>query len=313
MTERETDQRRGIALGIGAYGIWGLLPLFFNAVGHVSPFEVLAQRVVWSLLLVGALLVMTRRLGALARAFADRRALAILTGSATLIALNWLVYIWAVTNGHVIASSLGYFLNPLLNVLLGVLLLKERLRPIQMGAVLLAGCGVAVLAVGAGEGLWISASLALTFGFYGLLRKVVTVDALEGLAIETVLLLPPAIACLVWLGMGDNLSFGADPSTTALLVAAGPVTAVPLLLFAAAARRMPYAMLGLLQYIAPTLQFLIGVFVYHEPLTTAHLICFALIWSGLALFAVDAVRHARRIVVPTAEPAGADPQGHPVR
>lgn len=303
MTDRETDERRGIALGIGAYGIWGLLPLFFNAVGHVSPFEVIAQRVVWSLLLVGALLVTTRRLGALARAFADRRALAILTASAMLIAVNWLVYIWAVTNGHVVASSLGYFLNPLLNVLLGVVLLKERLRPIQAGAVLLAGCGVAVLAVGAGEGLWISASLALTFGFYGLLRKVVTVDALEGLGIETVLLLPPAVACLIWLEMNGGLSFGSGLSTTALLVAAGPVTAVPLLLFAAAARRMPYAMLGLLQYIAPTLQFLIGVFVYREPLTTAHLICFALIWSGLALFAVDAVRHARRVRVPTAEPA----------
>ena len=303
MTDQETERRRGITLGVGAYVIWGLLPLFFNAVGHVSPIEVLAQRIVWSLLLVGVLLVVTRRFGALVRAFADRRALAILAASATLIAVNWLTYIWAVTNGHVLAASLGYFLNPLLNVLLGVLLLGERLKRIQMGAVALAGGGVVVLACGAGEGLWISATLALTFGFYGLLRKVVTVEALEGLGIETVLLLPPAIACLVWLGMTGGLSFGTDLSTTALLVCAGPVTAVPLLLFAAAARRMSYAMLGLLQYIAPTLQFLIGAFVYGEALTSAHLICFALIWSGLAVFAIDAVRHARHLPLPVTEPA----------
>lgn len=286
--------REGMVFALGAYGIWGLLPLYFHAIGPVAPTEVVAQRVLWSLLLVGGLLVARRRVDAFRRALVDRRALLILGASAVLIASNWLVYIWAVTNGHVLEASLGYFLNPLINVILGVVLLKERLRPVQTVAVLLAACGVAVLAVGAGGGLWISLSLALTFAFYGLLRKIVTVESLEGLGVETLLLTPFAIAWLFWLRGTHGLAFGEDARTTTLLVAAGPVTAVPLLLFAAAARRMPYAALGVLQYLAPTLQFLLAITLFGEQLTTAHMICFAFIWAGLLIYASDALRHARR-------------------
>jgi len=299
----DTTARHGMAYGLGAYGLWGLLPLYFRVIGTVAPTEIVAQRIIWSVLLVGGLILIARRGAALRWALADRRAMLILAGSATLIAVNWLTYIWAVTHGHVLESSLGYFLNPLVNVVLGVVLLKERLRPFQTAAVLLAACGVAVLAAGAGTGLLISLTLALTFGFYGLLRKVVAVESLEGVAIETLLLAPFALAWLIWLYAGGGLAFGHDAQITALLIAAGPVTAVPLLLFAAAARRMPYAALGVLQYLAPTIQFALAITVFGEHMTTAHMICFAFIWAGLMLYAADAVRIVRRPAVAGAEPA----------
>lgn len=286
--------RTGLLLGLGAYLAWGVLPLFFKLVGHVPAAEIVAHRILWSLLFLAALASLWGRWPAVAAAALSPRILAALALTATLIAVNWLIYIWAVLNGHVLAGSLGYYLNPLVNVLLGTLLLKERLRRAQTIAVGLAGAGVAVLAAGAGEGLWISLSLAFSFALYGFLRKVIPVEALEGLAVETALLAPFALGWLVWMGAAGTLGLGAfGAGTDALLVLSGAVTAIPLLLFTAASKRLPYSTLGFLQYVAPSLQFLVAVFLFGEALTPAHLACFAAIWTALAIFAADGL-HASR-------------------
>ena len=298
----DAEARRGVAFGLGAYLSWGFLPVYFKALGGVLPTEVVAQRILWSVVFVAGLIAVTRRWPHLRAAVANPKALKILTASALLIAVNWLVYIWAIAAGHVLETSLGYFLNPLVNVLMGVLLLKERLTRAQTIAVVLAALGVSVLAVGAASGLWISLALALSFATYGLLRKIAPVDSLEGLAIETVILAPIAALYLWWLG--PAMAFGSTPHISALLALGGVVTATPLLMFAAAARRLRYSTMGLLQYIAPTIQFLLAVLAYGEHLTTAHLICFALIWAGLAVYAVDGLRRApgRRRAGPTTCP-----------
>lgn len=300
----EAEARKGVALGLGAYFAWGFLPVYFKALGGVLPTEVVAQRILWSLVFVAGLIALSRRWPHLRAAVANPRALMVLTASALLIGVNWLVYIWAIGAGHVLETSLGYFLNPLVNVLMGVLLLKERLTRAQTIAVVLAALGVFVLAAGAASGLWISLVLAMSFATYGLLRKIAPVDSLEGLAIETVILAPVAALYLWWLG--PAMAFGTAPGTSALLVLGGVVTATPLLLFAAAARRLRYSTMGLLQYIAPTIQFLLAVFVYGEHLTTAHMVCFALIWAGLVIYAADGLRRApgRR----PADPAATCPQ-----
>ena len=287
----EAEARKGVAFGLSAYLLWGFLPVYFKLLGGVLPTEIVAQRVLWSVVLLAVLIAVRRRWPQLRAAFANPQALKILTVSALLIGVNWLIYIWAIGARHVLETSLGYFLNPLVNVVMGVLLLKERLTRAQGLAVGLAAIGVAVLAAGAASGLWISLALALSFATYGLLRKIAPVDSLEGLMIETVLLAPVAAFYLFWLG--DRAAFGDGPGVSALLALGGVVTAVPLLLFAAGARRLRYSTLGLLQYIAPTIQFLLAVLAFGEPLTTAHLICFALIWTGLAVYATDSLRRVR--------------------
>jgi chloramphenicol-sensitive protein RarD len=287
--------RRGIALGLGAYLCWGFLPLFFKLLAGVDPAEIVAQRVVWSLVLLIALIAAAGRLRRFAAAWADPRARLLLAASAALIGTNWLVYVWAINAAHVLETSLGYFLNPLVNVVMGVVLLKERLSRAQGVAVLLAAAGVAVLAIGAASGLWISLALAGTFATYGLIRKIAPVESLEGLAVETILLAPVALGYLGWLAMAGGLAFGTGAGVSALLVLGGAVTAVPLLLFAAAARLLPYSLLGLLQYLAPSIQFLLATIAFGEPLTPAHLICFACIWTGLAIFAADGARRARAV------------------
>lgn len=289
--------RTGLAQGIGAYLLWGLLPLYFTLLSRVGAGEIVATRILWSLGLLVLLIVATRRWAKLRAALTNRRVLLMLTASAALIAINWLVFIWAVFNHHVLEASLGYFLNPLVNVVLGLLVLRERLDRVQTAAVLLAALGVLVLASGAGAGLWISLTLAITFGFYGLVRKLAPVESLEGLTIETALLAPLAALYLWWLG--DAIAFGSSLGLSLLLAAAGVVTAVPLLLFAAAARRLRYSTLGLLQYLAPTLQFILAITVFGEHMTLAHATCFALIWAGLFLYAGHGTlraRRARRIV-----------------
>lgn len=285
--------RRGLGFGLGAYLIWGFLPLYFLLLAGVTAGEIVADRVVWSLVLLIGILAVAGRFGKLVAVLRNPRTLRLLAISAALISVNWLIYIWAVQNGHVLAASLGYFLNPLVNVLLGVIVLGERLKRMQMAAVVLAAAGVAVLASGAGTGLWISLTLAFSFGLYGLVRKIAPVESLEGLTVETALLTPFALAYMAWLASNDTLVFGDAPGLTALLVLAGAVTAVPLLLFAGAARLLPYSTLGLLQYIAPTLQFLLAITVFREAMTTAHIVCFALIWSGLALYVLSSVRKPR--------------------
>ncbi|TKD52079.1 EamA family transporter RarD [Sphingomonas baiyangensis] len=279
---------------MAAYGIWGMLPLFFLPLAAASAGEVVASRILWSLALLLAILGLRARFGRLRAAFADRRALVMLAASATCIAINWLIYIWAVQHGQVLAASLGYFLNPLVNVALGMIVLKERLSRVQAAAVGLAAIGVLVLAVQAAGALWISLGLAFSFAFYGLIRKLVAVESLEGLTVETILLTPPSIAWLAWLGAGGALAFGTTDIVTLFLILSGVVTAVPLLLFAAAARRLPYSMLGLLQYLAPTLQFLLAVLVLGETMTTAHIVCFACIWSGLLLYVAGNLGELRR-------------------
>lgn len=286
----DAGARQGVVFGLLAYLSWGFLPVYFKLLASVLPTEVVAQRVLWSVLLLAALIVGAKRWPQLRAAFANPRALKILSASALLIGANWLIYIWAIGANHVLETSLGYFLNPLVNVMMGVFLLKEKLTRAQGIAVGLAAIGVSVLAIGAASGLWISLGLAGTFATYGLLRKIAPVESLEGLTIETVLLAPVAAIYLLWLGPAS--AFGDTAGVSTLLALGGIVTAVPLLLFAAAARRLRYSTLGLLQYLAPTIQFLLAVLAYGEPLTTAHLICFALIWIGLGIYAADGLRRA---------------------
>ena len=285
---------------LGAYGLWGLLPIFFRLLQHVDPVEIVTQRILWSLLLILTLLALRNGIGPMIAVLRDRRLLLALAGSAVMIAINWLVYVWAVNDGHVVATSLGYFLNPLVNVALGVLVLKERLRRGQMLAIGFAAVGVAILAASAITTLWISLTLAFSFAFYGLIRKMTPVAPMTGLGVETLLLAPLAVAYLLWEASHGPIGFGQDMSTTALLIIAGLVTTVPLVLFATAARSLPMATLGVLQYLAPTLQFVCGVVLFGETLSLGQMLSFGLIWVGLILFATDSVKAARRNRVVTA-------------
>ena len=292
-----TDEyrRHGLLLGMGAYLLWGFMPLYFKALARVPSTEIVAHRIVWSLVFLAALVTLWRRWPAIRAALGAGRVVTTLVVTATLIGINWLIFIYAVVSGHVLEASLGYYLNPLVNVLLGVVLLKERLTPAQVLATLLAAAGVAVLAAGAGSGLWISLALAASFALYGFVRKVAPVDALEGLTIETVLLAPIALGWILWLeqaGAGSLGRFGF--AIDAMLALGGALTAIPLLLFTAAARRLPYSTLGFLQYVAPSLQFLLAVLAFSEPLTSAHVVCFGAIWTALAIFSVEGWRAAAR-------------------
>ena len=287
--------RIGLMQGAGAYLLWGLLPLYFMPLRGVDAGEVVANRVVWSLALLFAIVAVTRRGARLWLALTTPATLRLLAASAAMISINWLVYIWAVQHHHVLEASLGYFLNPLVNVVLGVVVLREKLTRPQLAAVALAGAGVLVLASQAAAGLWISLVLALSFGLYGLIRKVAPVESVEGLTVETLILTPVALGYMTWLASYGGLALaGGNTLVTVLLLLAGIVTAIPLLLFAAGARRLPYSVIGLLQYLAPTIQFGLAITLFGEVVTTAHLICFALIWAGLAVFVVGSLR-ARRV------------------
>ena len=295
VTEAAQERRAGLIYGLSAYLLWGVLPLYFKALAHVSPGEILAHRIVWSLIFLAGLVSLWRRWAAVRAALASRRVFVTLIASALLIAVNWLVYIMAVVSGHVLEGSLGYYLNPLVNILLGVVLLGERLSRAQVGATVLAGAGVAVLAAGAVDGLWISLTLAASFALYGYLRKIVAVDAVEGLFIETALLAPIALGWIFYLDASGAGGLGGwSWATILLLVLGGAITAIPLLLFTAAARRLPYSTMGFLQYIAPSLQFLMAVLLFGEPLTTAHLVCFGAIWAALVIVSLDGWRRTMR-------------------
>lgn len=284
----------GLPYALAAYGIWGFVPLFFKLLSSVPPVEVLAQRIIWSLPLCFVIMLFRKQIGEYLMALKDWRTLRLLIASAVLIAVNWLVYIYSIFTDHVLAASLGYYLNPLVNVMLGMIFLGERLSRLQWVAVVIAGVGVAILLAGALDTLWISLTLAFSFGIYGLIRKVVPVGSLPGLSVETTVLLLPSLGIAAWyLLAGDGRGFGSDGSVSLLLMAGGIVTAVPLLLFATAARRMSYAALGFVQYLAPTLQFLLSLFVFGEPLKPAQLACFVLIWISIAVFSFDMLRKMR--------------------
>ena len=288
--------RKGLVLGISAYAFWGILPIYFKALRAVPSVDIVAHRILWSVPILALLLSVAGAWEELGAALRNRRAMLLLGVTALLIGANWLLYVYAVNSGHILAGSLGYYLNPLANVLLGRIVLKERLSWLQWAAVALAAAGIAALAAGALGQLWISIALCLSFASYGLLRKIAPVDATAGLAIETAILAPFAAAWLVWSFSSGQPTFGDSSADIVLIAVAGVVTTVPLLLFTAAARLLPYSMLGMLQFIAPTLQFLIAVLLYGEPFTTAHAIAFGAIWAALALYVLAVVRHARVVV-----------------
>jgi chloramphenicol-sensitive protein RarD len=283
--------RVGVVAGLSAYLAWGFIALFFKLLTHVPPVVVLSHRILWSAVFVGAILTVQGRWGDVAAALRSRRGMAILSGSTVMIAVNWFVFLWAVTNRQVVQAGLGYFINPLVSVLLGMAFLRERLRPGQAGALLLAAAGVALQVYALGHVPWVALSLALSFGFYALLRKTAPAGAIVGLFVETVLLLPLATFFILWAERSGQPGAGHfTRGTYALLASSGVVTAVPLLLFATAARRLRLATMGFLQFLSPTCQLLLAVLAFHEPFTRWHLASFALIWAGLVLYSLDSVR-----------------------
>jgi chloramphenicol-sensitive protein RarD len=287
--------RFGLICGFVAYTIWGLFPIYMKAVAEASALEIVAHRIVWSLPVGAAALFFAKQWREVRTAIASHKVLRLLAISALLIALNWLVYIWAVNNDRVLQASLGYYITPLIFIAMGVLVLKERLRSIQMVAVALAGIGVLILTIGAGVFPWPSFVMAVSFTCYGFVRKTTPVGAMPGLFIETLLLAPFALLFFALFNPAGGFAFGAHGFGLDILLAiAGPITVAPLLLFALAARRLTLTTIGFLQYVGPTLQFACGLF-YGEAFTIAHAGCFALIWIALALISVDAVRRNGRI------------------
>jgi chloramphenicol-sensitive protein RarD len=307
--EQDAEQRLGVAYGVGAYFLWGAFPLFFPLLKPAAPVEILAHRIVWSLAAVAVVLVATRSAGSLREVVRDRRRLLLLTGAALLIAVNWGTFIYAVNSKHVIESSLGYFITPLVSAAFGVFVFRERLRPWQLVALGLGATAVGLLAIDYGRLPWIALTLALSFGTYGLLKKLAGVGAAESLAVETLVLLVPALIYIVVLqasGGGTLAHHGGGH--VVLLITLGPVTAVPLLLFAGAVTRVPLTLMGMLQYLAPVLQFLVGLAIVGERMPPSRWIGFGLVWAAIAVFSVDGLRASRRARLraptPVFEPAG---------
>ena len=292
---RRVDERRtGTAEGLAAYGLWGVFPLYFPLLEPAGGLEIVAHRVVWSLLFIALLITVLRRWALVRAAVTDARSLLVLAGAAVLIAANWLVFVYGVNSGHVVETSLGYFINPLVSVLLGVVVFAERLRPLQWTAVGLAAVAVGVLTIDYGRPPWIALTLAATFGSYGMLKKLVRVEAAPGLFVETAVMVVPALAVLgVLHASGQGTAGNAGTGHLLLLLSSGIATAVPLLLFAATARRIPLSTVGLLQYLTPLMQLAIGVFVFSEPMPPARLAGFAVFWAALVVFTVYSLRSAR--------------------
>lgn len=297
---------KGIGYAVGAYVLWGLLPIYWKWLHTVAALQVISHRVTWSVLTLAVLISLTRQWPAFRAALRQPRVLRVYLAASLLIGANWLVYIWAVGQGYIVETSLGYFINPLVSVLLGVIFLRERLRLGQWVPIGLATAGVLYLTFTYGSLPWIALTLAFTFAVYGLVKKTAPLSSVFGLTLETGLLLPAAVVYLsvmAWRGEGAFLKDGTV--TTLLLAGAGLVTTVPLLLFAAAARRIPLSSVGILQYIAPTMQFLIGVYLYGEPFTAHQFVGFALVWAGLIIFGVEGflAYRSRPAAAPAPEPA----------
>lgn len=280
----------GILYALGAHLFWSLFSIYFKILDSIPAHEVLLHRMVWSLVFLAVVLTIQRNWGWLTPALKNRKTLFTFAVSATLLSMNWFFYIWAVQAGKVVDASLGYFINPLVNVLLGVFFLRERLRPGQWLAIALAACGVLWFTVQLGQLPWVSLALAFSFGGYGLLRKTAPLGALEGLTLETLLLFPFSACALLYLMASGHSGFiPASPEIQSLLLAAGPITSVPLLFFAAAARRLPLSLMGMLQYINPTIQLLLGVVLWHEPFGQTRLVGFVFIWIALLLYTAEGV------------------------
>ncbi|MFB8034362.1 EamA family transporter RarD [Streptomyces sp. NPDC056004] len=289
------EQRAGLMSGIGAYGLWGLVPLFWPLLKPAGAIEILAHRMVWSLAFVAVALLALRRWSWIGELVRQPKKLGLISVAAATITVNWGLYIWSVNNGHVVEASLGYFINPLVTIAMGVLLLGERLRPVQWVAVGTGVAAVLVLAIGYGRPPWISLTLAFSFATYGLMKKKVNMGGLESLTAETAVVFVPALGYLLWLGArGESTFASGGVGHAALLASAGLVTAVPLVLFGAAAIRVPLSTLGLLQYLAPVFQFVLGIVYFHEAMPPERWAGFALVWLALTLLTWDAFRTARR-------------------
>ncbi|MDT3398677.1 EamA family transporter RarD [Streptomyces sp. B1866] len=316
MKPHPDQHRAGLAYGFAAYGAWGLVPLFWPLLEPSSAVEILAHRMVWSLAAVATALLVLRRWSWVRPLLRDPRRLGLVTLAATVISVNWGLYIWSVNNGHVVETALGYFINPLVSIGLGVLVLRERLRPAQWTAVGVGAAAVAVLAVGYGKLPWIALTLAVTFAVYGLVKKYIGLDGLESLAAETAVQFLPALGFLLVLGVRGDSTFAAEGAGhAALLACCGLITALPLICFGAAAVRLPLTTVGLLQYLAPTFQFVLGLAVFHESMPPERWAGFGLVWLALALLTWDALRTAHRArtdlaaAAARAARAGADARG----
>ncbi len=287
--------KRGVLAGIGAYTLWGLFPIYWRLLEQVPAIEILAHRIIWSFGFVVLILVVRSDWRWTKDVLHNRRTLLIYTLAAILLSINWFTYIWAVNAGYVVEASLGYFINPLVNFMLGVIFFGEKLRRGQVVAVLLAVLGVVYLTVSYGSLPWIALVLAFTFGMYGLIKKTASLESLHGFSLETAVLFLPALGFLLYRGANGGGAFmHQEASTTLLLILAGPVTSIPLLLFGFAARTIPLSMLGFVQYITPSLQFMLGVFVYHEPFPLSRLVGFSMIWLALFVYSVEGVRYNRK-------------------
>ncbi len=287
----------GVLYALAAFGIWGLSPIYFKSLGHGPATEVLAHRVLWATVLLVAVLLLQRRGLELIRELLSWRRVGFYLVTALLVSTNWLIFIWSIQNDRLLEASLGYYINPLVNVLLGTVFLRERLNRWQIVAVALAAAGVMYLVLGYGKVPWVALTLAFSFGFYGLLRKKAGMDAILGLTVETLLLAPAALLFLGWLAFQGSAAFAhAGAKTDVLLIFAGVITAVPLVCFLQAARRLRLTTVGLMQYLAPTLNLLLAVLAYHEPFTMVHTITFVCIWVALAIYSFDAffARHRER-------------------
>lgn len=293
-SKEQTNARDGVVAGLAAYALWGFLPVYFKLVDTVDPLEILVHRVIWAVGFGAVILFIRRQWSDVKMALANRTTLAWLSISSLMITLNWLIFIWAIVDERIFEASLGYYINPLTAMLAGVLFFGEKFRHLQLWAVALAFIGVLILTVQGGKLPWVSLVLAITFTFYASIRKQVVIGGMPGLFIETLLILPLAAIWLAWITANGQAAFaGGDGEIMFLLILSGPITVVPLLLFAVAARRVTMTALGFMQFLAPTIQFGIAMY-YGETLTTAHILCFSFIWTAVIIFSIDAVRASRK-------------------
>ncbi|MDO6563729.1 EamA family transporter RarD [Amphritea sp. 1_MG-2023] len=298
MTLNNSERRTGVLFALSAYSMWGLFPIYFKSIPSVSPLEILSHRIVWSVIFMALFILASGRWQVVSENLRQKKLLACLSASAILISINWGVFIWAVGQGHILETSMGYFINPLVSLLLGMVFLGERLRKVQWIAICLAVAGVAYQLILLGSLPWVALVLACSFGTYGLLRKQIVIDPFSGLLIETLLLSPFALFYLFWLAQHDQLTFLTDNITTSwLLVAAGIVTSLPLICFAAGVKRLPLTINGLLMYITPSITFILAVAVYGEPMDLNRLVTFVLIWSGLIIFTAEGIWRVRQAPV----------------
>ncbi|HDM8220234.1 EamA family transporter RarD [Vibrio campbellii] len=293
--EEQQRARQGVLLAVGAYTMWGIAPIYFKSIAEVSPLEILSHRVFWSFFLLAALLHFGRQWRSVRDIIKNKTKMMYLVSTAILVGANWLIFIWAVTSNHMLDASLGYYINPLINVLLGMVFLGERLRKLQWFAVVLAACGVLVQLIVFGSVPVVAIALAMSFGFYGLLRKKVSVEAQTGLFIETLVMLPAASIFLFFIASTPTSNMFENPwQLNTLLIAAGVITTLPLLCFTGAATRLKLSTLGFFQYIGPSLMFLLAVLIYGEPFTSDKAITFAFIWGALVVFSFDGLRNNRK-------------------